>query len=277
MDARFGRCTFFAFLDGESEQWSFKSNPGALVSSGAGIKAAQFVLDEGAEVLITGKVGPKAWKVLQSAPMEVFTLAEEVSLEEAISLYYQGQAEHLSSAKGTAQGAGVSSFPGGEEVASTSRGEGLFQEEREGLDSRAEKEAEPQAHDTDPLRPGAEALRVAVATDGRLVSPHFGRCEGYTLFEVEGSRVLSQEFVPNPGHQPGFLPRFLGDKGVHWVIAGGMGPRAQQLFAEQGIEYVVGVTGEVEEALKGFLQNELADGASLCEHDYHGPRGCQEH
>jgi len=54
-------------------------------------------------------------------------------------------------------------------------------------------------------------------------------------------KVKSNLAIPNPGHQPGFLPVYLGDMGVTCIIAGGMGPRAQTLFEERGIRAVVGV------------------------------------
>ncbi len=65
----------------------------------------------------------------------------------------------------------------------------------------------------------------------------------YTLVELEDNRVIKKELIENPGHRPGFLPGFLARHGISCIIAGGMGLRAQELFAEQGIEPIVGVTG----------------------------------
>ena len=78
-------------------------------------------------------------------------------------------------------------------------------------------------------------MRVAVATDNSMVSAHFGRCSEYTLAEVAGERVTGSEVIANPGHEPGFLPAYLAERGVEVVICGGAGPRAQALFAERGI------------------------------------------
>ncbi|HIE52401.1 MAG TPA: dinitrogenase iron-molybdenum cofactor [Armatimonadetes bacterium] len=109
-------------------------------------------------------------------------------------------------------------------------------------------------------------MRVAIATEGTEVAQHFGRCASYTLVEIEGEEVVDYTVVPNPGHQPGFLPGYLAQQGVKCVIAGGMGPRAMNLFADYGIETVVGVTGPVTEVAEQFARGELQGGESWCEH-----------
>ena len=116
-------------------------------------------------------------------------------------------------------------------------------------------------------------MKIAISTDGDYVSAHFGRCSQYTLVEIEGDKVLTRELINNPGHQPGFLPGFLAERGVNCVITGGMGPRAQSLFAQQGIETVVGVSGKVDEVIEKFLKGELEGGESLCQH---GDNSCRK-
>ena len=109
-------------------------------------------------------------------------------------------------------------------------------------------------------------MKVAISTEGDYVSDHFGRCSQYTLVEVEGGKVLTREVIDNPGHQPGFLPGFLAERGVTYVVTGGMGPRAQSLFAQQGIESVVGVSGRVDEVIEKFLKGELEGEENPCDH-----------
>ena len=113
-------------------------------------------------------------------------------------------------------------------------------------------------------------VKIAVASEGGAVAEHFGRCPEYTIFEAEDGRVKSKTVIPNPGHQPGFLPVYLGDMGVTCIIAGGMGPRAQALFEQQGIQAVVGVRGSVDEAVTAFLRGELQPGESFCDHPHGG-------
>ncbi|UCH34959.1 MAG: dinitrogenase iron-molybdenum cofactor [Armatimonadota bacterium] len=111
-----------------------------------------------------------------------------------------------------------------------------------------------------------ESAKVAIATDGDEVAAHFGRCEAYTIAELADGAICRQQVIPNPGHEPGFLPNYLAERGVTCMIAGGMGPRAQMLFDEHGIETIVGVVGKVEGVIVALLRGELRSGESLCEH-----------
>ena len=107
-------------------------------------------------------------------------------------------------------------------------------------------------------------MKIAISTDTGFVSAHFGRCPSFTIAEVEGGKVLKVEEINNPGHQPAFLPNFLAERGVKYIICGGMGNRAQMLFAEKKITPVIGVTGKVKEVIDKFVQGKLEAGESFC-------------
>lgn len=107
-------------------------------------------------------------------------------------------------------------------------------------------------------------MRIAISTDGNSVSAHFGRCPSFTIVEIEGSKLVKKEVIDNPGHHPGFLPEFLKGKGVKCIIAGGMGGRAQGLFAESGIQTVMGITGNINDVMDKILKGTLEGGESLC-------------
>lgn len=109
-------------------------------------------------------------------------------------------------------------------------------------------------------------VKVAVATEGAYVAPHFGHCAEYTLFEIADGKVQSRVSIPNPGHTPGFLPEYLAGLGVTHVIAGGMGARARELFAARGITTLVGARGLVSTVVEDFLAGKLETGPSLCHH-----------
>jgi len=109
-------------------------------------------------------------------------------------------------------------------------------------------------------------MKVAIATDGNFVAQHFGRCPEYTLADISGGEVVNKVVIPNPGHEPGFLPGYLAKMGVSCIIAGGMGPRAQNLFTQHNIETYVGVTGVVDQVIRSYLNGQLKSGESLCEH-----------
>ncbi len=107
-------------------------------------------------------------------------------------------------------------------------------------------------------------MRTAISTDGEYVSPHFGRCPGFTVVEMEEGKVLRRETLKNPGHAPAFLPQFLSERGIGCIIAGGMGRRAEGLFSEKGIEIMVGISGRIDEVIDGLIKGTLKSGASLC-------------
>ncbi len=107
-------------------------------------------------------------------------------------------------------------------------------------------------------------MRIAISTDGVLVSQHFGRCPSFTIVEIEEDEIKSKEVINNPGHHPGFIPEFLQEKGVDCIIAGGMGRKAELFFKQYGIETIVGITGTIEETLEKIKNGTLMGKESLC-------------
>ena len=93
-------------------------------------------------------------------------------------------------------------------------------------------------------------MRIAISTDGSSVSAHFGRCPSFTIVDIEDGKVAGKEVVDNPGHQPGFIPQFLHEKGVNCIIAGGMGMRATGFFSELGIQSILGISGQIDEVIE---------------------------
>lgn len=108
-------------------------------------------------------------------------------------------------------------------------------------------------------------MRIAIATDGDYVAAHFGRCPAFTLVDIEGNTITVREVIENPGHQPGFIPRFLYDRGVRCIVAGGMGPRAVDLFRELNMEAIAGIEGKVTDTIERFAKGALIGGESLCQ------------
>ncbi|MCT4619293.1 MAG: NifB/NifX family molybdenum-iron cluster-binding protein [Marinisporobacter sp.] len=109
-------------------------------------------------------------------------------------------------------------------------------------------------------------MKVAIAKDGNIVSQHFGHCEGFEVFEVNNGAVEGRDFLPNPGHRPGFLPKFIAEKGINVIIAGGMGATAQELFKENGVDVVVGAQGNLEDVIGGYVNGKLETVGNGCSH-----------
>ncbi len=109
-------------------------------------------------------------------------------------------------------------------------------------------------------------MKVGIATDGNMVAQHFGRCQAYTIVEFEGTKAVKQELVQSPGHQPGFLPGWLAQFGVSVVVCGGMGPRAVELFQQQNITPVIGVSGTIADTISKISDGTLKGGENICDH-----------
>ena len=107
-------------------------------------------------------------------------------------------------------------------------------------------------------------MKVAISTDGDYVSAHFGRCPAFTIAEIKDSQIVNRTTIDNPGHHPGFLPKFLHEKGVTAIVAGGMGMRAQELFTEAGIQTIMGIGGELNTVIEKIAAGTLEGGESLC-------------
>ncbi|RKX69501.1 dinitrogenase iron-molybdenum cofactor [candidate division WOR-3 bacterium] len=107
-------------------------------------------------------------------------------------------------------------------------------------------------------------MKAAIATEGSRVAQHFGRCPHFTIVEIEGGSVISQERVVNPRAGPGSLPQFLKSQGIGLIICGGMGERAQVFFKQMGIDIILGVTGTIDEVVDNLTAGKLSGGKSLC-------------
>ena len=108
-------------------------------------------------------------------------------------------------------------------------------------------------------------MRIAISTDGDFVSAHFGRCPSFTIIEIDNDKLIDKQTIDNPGHHPGFLPQFLHQKDVDYIIAGGMGHRAEALFAESGIQTIMGISGSIDEVIDKIIKGTLEGGESLCQ------------
>lgn len=117
-------------------------------------------------------------------------------------------------------------------------------------------------------------MKIAVASENKMVTEHFGHCENFNIFEAENTQIIKSKSVPNPGHKPGFLPNFLNDMGVNVIISGGMGGGAIEIFNEKGIEVITGAKGDARAAAEQYLQGMLKSTGSVChDHKHHDECG----
>ena len=110
-------------------------------------------------------------------------------------------------------------------------------------------------------------MRVAVPVLGGSFCAHFGGADKFALVDVDDqSRTMtSTRMEAPPPHEHGVFPMWLRSQGVTTVLAGGMGPRAVQIFQRLGIETVLGIDGgEPEQLVRAFLDGTLVASGEGC-------------
>jgi len=120
-------------------------------------------------------------------------------------------------------------------------------------------------------------MKIAIPLTAGRVSEHFGHCEQFALIEadLESKQILTQTLVVPPPHEPGLLPRWLQQQGVQIVIAGGMGRRALDLFAQNNIAVHAGAPGDTpENVARVFLNGALGGGTPSCSGHNDGHSHC---
>ena len=112
-------------------------------------------------------------------------------------------------------------------------------------------------------------MRIAIPLAEGKLAAHFGHCQVFALVDVDAASgtIGKTETAEPPAHAPGVLPKWLADQGAEIIIAGGMGRRAQDLFAEHGIQTIVGAPAEAPENLvAAYVAGTLQTGDNLCDH-----------
>jgi len=115
----------------------------------------------------------------------------------------------------------------------------------------------------------ATLIRIAIPLAQKKMSLHFGHCEEFVLVDADTTekKIIEKNYATPPPHEPGVLPKWLAEKKVNVIIAGGMGQRAQQLFLQNNIKVVVGAeAGEIDDLVHAYLNNTLTSGTNLCDH-----------
>jgi predicted Fe-Mo cluster-binding NifX family protein len=108
---------------------------------------------------------------------------------------------------------------------------------------------------------------IAIPTIKGKLCAHFGRCEKFSIVEVDAKNILNEYHIDPPEHQLGVYPKFLADYGVSTIISGGMGPDAHQLFQQNNIDVFIGVCLEKPKHLvENYLNDELKKSKNMFEH-----------
>jgi predicted Fe-Mo cluster-binding NifX family protein len=97
VDTRFGRCSYFVFVDPETMAYEAVENAGGMASGGAGVQAAQLVVQKGANALITGNLGPNAASALSASGIKIY-LVSGGTIKEVMERYKGGSLQESTGA-----------------------------------------------------------------------------------------------------------------------------------------------------------------------------------
>ncbi len=91
IDPRFGRAQFFLLLNKKGELEDSFSNPAIGARGGAGIAAAQEIVNKDVKILITGNIGPNAFGVLNMAGIQIFLAPTGNSCIDIFRMWKEGE------------------------------------------------------------------------------------------------------------------------------------------------------------------------------------------
>ncbi len=110
VDPRFGRCQSFIIVNVETNEFEGVDNTSASAAGGAGIAAAQMIVEKGVEAVLTGNCGPNAHQVLSSAGIKIVTgisgKIKDVIEEYKLGTYSAAQQPNVADHYGMNAGAG---------------------------------------------------------------------------------------------------------------------------------------------------------------------------
>lgn len=97
VDPRFGRCRYFVILDPETMSYDVVENAGLNATGGAGIQAAQTIVNKKVDVVITGNIGPNAFNVLSAAGIKTVT-GVSGTVKDVVERYQRGELRETNNA-----------------------------------------------------------------------------------------------------------------------------------------------------------------------------------
>ena len=109
--------------------------------------------------------------------------------------------------------------------------------------------------------------KIAIPVNNGVLDAHFGHCKHFAIFELNNNVVTGESLMDAPPHEPGLLPRYLSERGVTDIIAGGMGQRAIELFQQAGVNIFVGAPQmDARFLVDSFIHQTIKFTANYCDH-----------
>lgn len=121
-------------------------------------------------------------------------------------------------------------------------------------------------------------MKIAVPTTQKnMVDSHFGHCEYFSIFTIEGKNIIGSEIVQSPegcGCKSN-IALTLNQMGVKTMLAGNMGSGAVNVLNSQGIDVYRGCEGDVSKLVRNFVNGQIKDSGETCNHHNHNEPGQQ--
>jgi len=112
VDPRFGRSQYFVIVDSDTMAFEAMVNEAMNAPGGAGIQAAQAMVNKGVNVVVSGNMGPNAFQVLSTADVKIATGAYG-TVKEAVEMYKSGKLNEAGGSTVAAHAGMGATAPGG--------------------------------------------------------------------------------------------------------------------------------------------------------------------
>ncbi len=117
-------------------------------------------------------------------------------------------------------------------------------------------------------------MKIAVTYQNGQLSGHFGHAEMFKVYETDESKIISSQLLEPQGGGHAYMSGLMQENGVQAVICTSMGVHAKEALHAAGIEVVIGVTGDPDEAVEAYLKGELISEAVSESGEEAGCGGC---
>lgn len=120
-------------------------------------------------------------------------------------------------------------------------------------------------------------MKVAITTQNNEVFQHFGKCESFTIFEIDNDKIISKSILNPNGVGHGALAGLLKENNIDTLICGGIGEGAKQALRAENIEIIAGTSGNVDNVIGSYIDKTLVgDNSFKCDHHDHD-HSCGNH
>ncbi|HBI47968.1 MAG TPA: dinitrogenase iron-molybdenum cofactor biosynthesis protein [Smithella sp.] len=117
-------------------------------------------------------------------------------------------------------------------------------------------------------------MKIALPSRMNQIDEHFGHCEHFTVFTIDGQKITAEEKIASPAGCgcKSNIAQTLAEQGVKLMLAGNMGRGAVNVLNGHGIDVLRGCSGNVKAVAESWLAGKLNDSGISCsqhEHECH--------